>query len=51
MVDAAVTPFLAIGSAEEIAEHLISCRERWGISYFTVRDLEGFAPVIALLRK
>jgi probable F420-dependent oxidoreductase len=51
MVDAAVTPFLAIGSAEEIAEHLVKCRERWGISYFTVRDLEGFAPVISLLRQ
>jgi hypothetical protein len=51
MVDAETTPFLAIGSPEEIAEHLISCRERWGISYFTVRDLEGFAPVISLLRQ
>jgi hypothetical protein len=23
---------------------------RWGFSYFTVRDAEGFAPVITLLR-
>jgi probable F420-dependent oxidoreductase len=51
LADAAATPFLAIGSAEEIAEHLVKCRERWGISYFTVRDLEGFAPVISLLRQ
>jgi probable F420-dependent oxidoreductase len=48
--DALVTPFLALGSHDEIAEHLRMCRERWGISYFTVRDVEGFAPVIARLR-
>ena len=48
--DARVTPFLAIGSVAEIAEHLVTCRERWGISYFTVRDLHAFAPVIALLK-
>ncbi len=48
--DAQTTPFLAIGTHAEIAEHLSKCRERWGISYFTVRDLEAFAPVIALLR-
>jgi probable F420-dependent oxidoreductase len=50
MEDALATPFLAIGSHAEIAEHLRKCRERWGISYFTVRDLEAFAPVIGLLR-
>jgi probable F420-dependent oxidoreductase len=49
--DAEATPFLAIGSHAEIAEHLHKCRERWGISYFTVRELHEFAPVIALLRK
>jgi len=49
--DARATPFLAIGSPDEIAEHLIDCRERWGISYFTVRELEAFAPVIERLRK
>jgi len=49
--DARAAPFLVIGSPEEIAEHLIDCRERWGISYFTVRELEAFAPVIERLRK
>ena len=48
--DALSTPFLALGTHEQIAEHLRMCRERWGISYFTVRDLAAFAPVIALLR-
>jgi probable F420-dependent oxidoreductase len=49
--DALTTPFLAIGTHEEIAEHLLYCRERWGISYYSVRDLEAFAPVIAELRR
>lgn len=44
--DALVTPFLALGTYDEIAEHLRSSRERWGISYFSVRDYAAFAPVI-----
>jgi hypothetical protein len=49
--DALATPFLAIGTHDEIAEHLLSCRQRWGISYFSVRELDAFAPVIARLRR
>ena len=48
--DAHTAPFLAIGTHDEIAEHLEACRNRWSISYFSVRDLEGFAPVINRLR-
>lgn len=48
--DALITPFLAVGTEDEIAGHLHDCRSRWGISYFVVRDLERFAPVIARLR-
>ncbi len=48
--DALATPFLAIGSHAEIARHLAECRERWGISYFSVRDAPSFEPVLALLR-
>jgi probable F420-dependent oxidoreductase len=47
--DALATPFLAIGTHDEIAEHLLACRARWGISYFSVRDIESFAPVIERL--
>ena len=47
--DALETPYLALGTHAEIAEHLQTCRQRWGISYFTVRALEDFAPVIARL--
>ncbi len=48
--DALATPFLAIGTHDEIAEHLLACRERWGITYFSVRDIESFAPVIERVR-
>lgn len=47
--DALATPFLAIGTPEEIVEHLLRCRDRWGISYFSVRDLDAFAPAVALI--
>ena len=48
--DALATPFLALGMHGELAEHLLACRRRWGISYVTVRELEAFAPVIERLR-
>jgi probable F420-dependent oxidoreductase len=48
--DALTTPFLALGTKEEIADHLLACRERWGISYYSVRDVDAFAPIIELLR-
>ncbi|MFT3852930.1 MAG: TIGR03621 family F420-dependent LLM class oxidoreductase [Ilumatobacteraceae bacterium] len=48
--DALATPFLALGTHDEIAEHLLACRERWGISNYTVRSIEDMAPVIARLR-
>ena len=49
--DALSTPFLAIGTQDEIAEHLLRCRQRWGISYFSVREVDSFAPVIERLRR
>jgi probable F420-dependent oxidoreductase len=48
--DALATPFLALGTQEEIADHFLACRSRWGISYYTVRELQAFAPVIRALR-
>jgi hypothetical protein len=48
--DALVTPFLALGTHDEMAQHLLMCRDRWGISYFSVRDIGAFAPVIERLR-
>jgi hypothetical protein len=48
--DVMATPFLCLGTHEEMAHHLLACRARWGISYFSVRDIEAFAPVMALVR-
>src|ERR671933_1586077 len=48
--DALATPFLALGTHDDIAEHLLACRRRWGVSYYTVRELEAFAPVIERLK-
>ena len=48
--DALTTPFLAIGSHHEIADQLRAHEQRWGISYFVVREAEDLAPVLALLR-
>ena len=48
--DAMTTPFVAIGTVDEIVEHLLTCRARWGISYFSVREIDSFQPVIERLR-
>src|SRR5262249_12715205 len=45
--DALETPYLALGTHDEIAAHLQACSKRWRITYFTVRDVTAFAPVIA----
>jgi hypothetical protein len=49
--DALVTPFVALGTEQEIAEHLLRCRARWGISYHVVRKLDLFAPIIERVRR
>lgn len=43
-------PYVLIGSVDEIVAKLNRCRERWGITYFAVRVLDDFAPVIAACR-
>ena len=48
--DALATPFLALGTHDEIADHLRRAADRWGIGYVVVRDADGFAPVIERLR-
>ncbi len=48
--DALETPFLAIGTHDEIADHWRMVRERWGFSYFTVRSLDEVVPIIETLR-
>ena len=50
--DALETPYLLIGSVDEIAGQLRRSRERWGFSYITVHEpyRRAFAPVIERLR-
>ena len=48
--DARATPYWLAGNADEIAAKIVQCAERFSITYFTVRSLEEFAPVIAALR-
>lgn len=48
--DAAAIPYVLIGTVDEIVEKLVACRDRWGITYFAVRELDGFRPVIEACR-
>jgi probable F420-dependent oxidoreductase len=43
------TPFVLIGSVEQIVDKLERLRSDVGISHFVVREAEGFAPVVAAL--
>jgi probable F420-dependent oxidoreductase len=49
--DVLATPFLCLGTHEEIASHLVECKQRWGIEYYTVRAIDEFEPVLARLRE
>jgi probable F420-dependent oxidoreductase len=46
------TPFVLIGTVEEMAERLLRDRERYGFTYYTVHGpfQEAFAPVIERVR-
>jgi probable F420-dependent oxidoreductase len=50
--EALATPYLLIGTVDEIAGQLLRSRERWGFSYVTVHEpyMRAFAPVIERLR-
>jgi probable F420-dependent oxidoreductase len=45
------SPFVLIGTVDQMVEDLQQRRERWGISYYVVfeRDMDAFAPVVARL--
>jgi len=45
------SPYVLVGTVEQIVEDLQRRRERWGLSFYTVfeRDMETFAPVVARL--
>ncbi len=46
---AAEMPIVLVGTVDEICDDLIARREKLGLSYIVVHDLEGFAPVVARL--
>ncbi len=50
--EALETPFLLMGTVDEMADQLIRARDRYGFTYLTVHEpyLEALAPVIAHLR-
>jgi probable F420-dependent oxidoreductase len=46
---AAAVPYVLVGTADEIADQVRAAGRRWGITYFVVRELDAFAPVLAAL--
>lgn len=51
VTDILETPFVLLGSVDEIVEQLIVRRARWGISYYVIFEvsIDAFAPVVARL--
>ncbi len=45
------SPYVLIGSVDQMVEDLQARRTRWGISYYVVQEpyLDDFAPVVARL--
>jgi probable F420-dependent oxidoreductase len=43
------TPFLLIGSVDEVVDKLERLRQDVGISHYVIRDAESFAPIVAAL--
>jgi probable F420-dependent oxidoreductase len=43
------SPYMLIGTVDEIVAQLHATRERWGFTYFVTRDADQTAPLIAAL--
>jgi probable F420-dependent oxidoreductase len=45
------SPYVLVGSVDQLVEDLLARRERWGMSYFTIFEphVSAFAPVVARL--
>jgi probable F420-dependent oxidoreductase len=48
--DARETPYLLVGTVDQVVDHMVACNSRWGINYFAVRELDEFEPVLRALR-
>lgn len=44
-------PYVLVGTVDEVVAKILRCRDRWGISYFVVRALGDFVPVIRRVRE
>jgi probable F420-dependent oxidoreductase len=44
------TPYVLVGTVDEIVAQLHTARDRWGFSYFVTRDADATASIIAALR-
>jgi probable F420-dependent oxidoreductase len=46
-----LTPFVLVGTVDQLIENLVGYRERWDISSYVIfeSDIEAFAPVVARL--
>ena len=49
--DLLLSPYVLIGTVDQMVENLLARRERWDISYYVVQEpyLDAFAPVVARL--
>lgn len=47
---AAQIPYLLVGSVDQIVDHIMACEKRWGITYYAVRELDGFVPIMTAIR-
>ncbi|MDB9846551.1 hypothetical protein OAC41_07280 [Acidimicrobiales bacterium] len=47
----AKTPFVLVGSTEQVVDKIERLREQLGISHYVVRDPEGFAPIVEALAR
>jgi probable F420-dependent oxidoreductase len=47
------SPYVLIGTVDQMVEDLRSYRDRWGISYYVVHEpyMDAFAPVVARLAR
>jgi probable F420-dependent oxidoreductase len=45
------SPYVLIGTVDQIVEDLLARRQRWGLSYYSIREsyMDAFAPVVARL--
>jgi len=45
------SPYVLVGTVDQIVEDLCACRTRWGISYYVVHEpyMDAFAPVVTRL--